>query len=376
MSEASRKTVLANDFAAQWDEIGEDARAALDRVGRSGWLVLGGEVEAFERELADWWGVEYAVGVANGLDAIEIALRGLGIGPGDRVLTTPLTAFATTLAIIRAGAEPVFSDVDESGLIDLDGVDRALDADRSIRALVPVHLYGHPLNPAALQQVVDRHGTALVEDCAQSVGARRDGRPTGRVGLAAATSLYPTKNLGAMGDGGVVLTDDVALAERARRLRNYGQAERYRHVELGMNSRLDEVHAAILRSALLPRLERWLSRRAEIADRYTDALADSPVLRPLRPDGGRSANHLFPVEVIDGDPGRRADELVTAGVSVGRHYPVLCCEQPACEDRGVVVGDLSIARRLAARELSLPLHPHLADDDVRRVIDACRGLVA
>ncbi|HEX2160311.1 MAG TPA: DegT/DnrJ/EryC1/StrS family aminotransferase [Thermoleophilaceae bacterium] len=376
MSTVRPDTILANDFAAQWDEVREDALAAIDRVGSSGWLVLGAEVEAFERELGAWWGVEHAVGVASGLDAIEIALRCLGIGPGDRVLTTPLTAFATTLAIMRAGAVPIWSDVDESGSMDLAAADEVLAADPSIRAVVPVHLYGHPLDPAALRAMAERHAVVVVEDCAQSAGAARAGAPTGRAGVAAATSLYPTKNLGAMGDGGVLLTDDAELAERARRLRNYGQSERYRHVEPGLNSRLDELHAAVLRSALLPRLDGWLRRRAEVAERYVEALQDSPVLSAVRPTGGTSANHLFPVEVIEGEAERHAEALEAAGVSVGRHYPVLCPDQPACAGTGSTATALPTARRLAERELSLPLHPHLADADVERVIDACGSLAA
>jgi len=367
---ATAPAVLANDFRAQWEEIGDDVLAAVERVGRSGWLVLGSEVERFEAELAAWWGVPHAVGVASGLDAIEIALRCAGIGPGDRVLTTPLTAFATTLAIMRAGAEPVWSDVDESGSLDLGLAAEALASDATIRAVVPVHLYGHPLAPDALRALASEHGAVVIEDCAQSAGAERDGRPTGTVGRAAATSLYPTKNLGAMGDGGLLLTADEELAAHARSLRNYGQDRRYHHVEAGLNSRLDELQAAILRTAQLPRLDRWLARRAEIAARYAAALGDGP-LRPIAASGGRSAHHLFPVEVLDGDVAGWSERFRDAGVAVGRHYPFLCPEMPACEGIGVTVGELPVARRLARRELSLPLHPQLDDASVERVIAAC-----
>jgi dTDP-3-amino-3,4,6-trideoxy-alpha-D-glucose transaminase len=365
--------VPANDFAAQWSEIREDALAAVDRVGRSGWLVLGDEVAAFEAEVAAWWGVPYAVGVASGLDALEIALRCVGVEPGDRILTTPLTAFATTLAILRAGAEPVWVDVDASGGIDLEAAREALAADPAIRALLPVHLYGHPLEPRALAQLAGDYDVAIVEDCAQSAGAQRDGAPTGRVGRVAATSLYPTKNLGAMGDGGLVLTVDAVIAARARSLRNYGQDRRYHHVEPGLNSRLDELHAAVLRSALLPRLDGWLARRAEIARRYGEALGASP-LRPIVASGGRSAHHLFPVEAVGGDVARHAERLAAAGIGVGRHYPFLCPEMPATRGVGVTHGDLATARRIATHELSLPLHAQLADDDVERVLAACREL--
>jgi dTDP-3-amino-3,4,6-trideoxy-alpha-D-glucose transaminase len=363
--------VAANDFATQWDEVGADALAAVERVGRSGWLVLGEEVEGFERELAAWWGVGHAVGVASGMDALEISLRCAGVGLGNRVLTTPLTAFATTLAILRVGAEPVWVDVDESGGLDLEAAASALESDRAIRALLPVHLYGHPLDPQRLADLAARFDVALIEDCAQSAGAERDGHPTGKAGALAATSLYPTKNLGAYGDGGVVLTDDEDLAAKARVLRNYGQEGHYHHVEAGLNSRLDELQAAVLRSALLPRLDRWLERRATVAARYLDALADT-ALRPVRAAGGASANHLFPVEVVDGDPEEIRGRLAVAGVGIGRHYPVLCCEQPACSGAGVAVGELATARRLARREISLPLHPYLSDEAVAHVIAACR----
>ena len=361
--------VRANDFERQWADIRDEALAAVDRVGRSGWLVLGEEVRLFEQELAGWWGVQHAVGVASGLDAIEIALRAAGLERGAKVLTTALTAFATTLAIVRAGATPVWCDVDATGGLDLEQADAALQADPGISAIVPVHLYGHPLDPEALEDLTRRHGVSLIEDCAQSAGAERAGRPTGTAGAAAAASLYPTKNLGALGDGGVVLTDDPALAEKARRLRDYGQRSRYEHAEIGLNSRLDELQAAILRSAQLPRLDGWLKRRREIASEYLGALGECG-LRPIAA-AGRSAHHLFPVEATAGDPGFVADELRRRGVGVGRHYPFVCPDQEAVAGIGEPLGSLPVARRIAARELSLPIHPYLDGDEVQAVIQAC-----
>lgn len=362
--------VAANDFAAQWEEIRADALAAIDRVGHSGWLILGEELRLFEKEFAEWWGVAYVVGVASGLDALEIGLRCAGVGPGHRVLTAPLTAFATTLAVIRAGAEPVWVDVDVSGGMDLNAARRALESDPGIRALLPVHLYGHPLDPDGLAELGERFGVEIVEDCAQSAGAKRGGRPTGLAGRVAATSFYPTKNLGAYGDGGALLTNDGSLAERARILRNYGQDGRYHHVEVGLNSRLDELQAAILRSAVLPRLHRWLARRAAIADRYTESLSDTR-LRPVRSVADSSANHLYPVEVADGNPEAIFAKLVEAGIGVGRHYPVLCPDQPVCDGVGRRIGNLANARRLAEREISLPINPQLTDAAVERVVEAC-----
>ena len=363
-------TIAANDFGRQWEDIREDALGAVDRVGKSGWLILGEEVREFEKEIAAWWGVPFAVGVASGLDALEIALRAAGVPSGARVLTTPLTAFATTLAIVRAGAEPVWCDVDESGGLDLGLAAAALRADPSIRALLPVHLYGHPLDLTELRRLGDEYGVVVIEDCAQSAGAELAGRPTGSAGQAACTSLYPTKNLGAMGDGGLLLTEDAALAERARTLRDYGQGSRYEHVELGLNSRLDELHAAVLRTALLPRLDGFLARRREIAERYDAALAGT-ALRPIAPAQGRSARHLYPVEALDGDAAALATRLADAGVGVGRHYPFVCPDQPAVAGVGASVGDLATARRLAEREISLPIHPYLDDGEVETVVDAC-----
>jgi dTDP-4-amino-4,6-dideoxygalactose transaminase len=367
---SSPTRVLTNDFARQWQDIGGDALEAVDRVGRSGWLVLGEEVRAFELELAAWWGASHAVGVASGLDALEIALRCADLPRGARVLTTPVTAFATTLAIVRAGAEPVWCDIDDSGGLDLGQADAALRADRSIRAVMPVHLYGHPLDPAGLDRLAVEHEVVVIEDCAQSAGAERDDKPTGLTGIAAGTSLYPTKNLGTMGDGGVLLTSNDAIAKQARQLRNYGQRAQYEHVELGLNSRLDELHAAILRSAMLPRLDGWLARRAEIASRYTEALGDNG-LRPVVAAGGHSAHHLFPVEALDQDPQTIKEQLAQRGIAVGRHYPLVCPDQPAVRGLGIIVGDLPIARGLAERELSLPIHPYLEDHEVEAVIEAC-----
>jgi dTDP-4-amino-4,6-dideoxygalactose transaminase len=289
------------------------------------------------------------------------------------VLTTPLTAFATTLAIFRVGAVPVWVDVNESGGLDLDEAGRELKADPTIRALLPVHLYGHPLDPDALANLADQRGVALIEDCAQSAGATRNGRPTGTIGLAGATSFYPTKNLGAYGDGGALLTDDGRVAGRARVLRNYGQDGRYHHVEVGLNSRLDELHAAILRSALLPRLDNWLGRRKEIAETYRAALSGSS-LEPILPTGGESANHLFPVLVAEGAIDIATERMTEASVDIGRHYPVLCPDQPACANAGIVRGDLANAHHIAERVISLPLNPYLSDRELDAVIAAIASL--
>lgn len=244
--------ILMNDFRAEPCALKEEVLASVSRVIESGWYVLGKEVDLFEQVWADLCAVPHAVGVGNGMDAIEIALRSLDIGPGDEVITTPITAFATVLAILRAGATPVLADIDpETALLDRDSVARCVSP--NTKAIVLVHLYGQVRDMDAWVGFCDHHSIYLIEDCAQSHLAKWRGKISGSFGIAGAYSFYPTKNLGALGDGGMLITKHADLAERASRLRNYGQSVRYHHPEIGMNSRLDEIQAAILQVRL-----KWL----------------------------------------------------------------------------------------------------------------------
>jgi len=366
--------VLMNDFARQWADVREDSVAAFEQFGAGGWYILGKQVRAFEQALAREWGVAHAVGVASGLDAIEIALRLLHCGPGERVLTTPLSAFATTLAILKTGATPVFVDTDASGLIDLDRCAELLSTRSDIRYFVPVHLYGQSLDPDKLRKLQRRFDLRMVEDCAQSIGASSRGTPTGLAGQAAAVSFYPTKNLGAMGDAGVILTASPDLAARAAHLRDYGQSEKYRHSEIGYNSRLDELHAALLLAASLPRLAGWTARRREVAARYHAGLTN-PAIQPLpQPLDSCSCWHLFPVLV---DPSRKTAfqrHLDSHDIAWGEHYPLLIPSQPAMNAASFAVeGNLVHATRIAAGEISLPIHPYLTSDEIDRVIAACNS---
>lgn len=316
------------------------------------------------------------VGVASGLDAIEIALKVLGCKPGDRVLTTPLSAFATTLAIVKLGASPVFVDTDEFGLIDPRACRQVLERRRDIRFLVPVHLYGHALNLHQLRALREDFGCLIVEDCAQSISARFDGMATGAIGQMAATSFYPTKNLGAMGDGGAVLTRDPQYAAAARCLRDYGQRSKYRHDWVGYNSKLDELQAAILKRAYLPKLPQWTEQRRQIASRYLDGIRHANV-RPLGcPEGSYSVWHLFPVLV---DPPRKAEfmsYLKRNGIACGEHYPVPIQDQEALADvEHEMADDCAAARRIARSEVSLPIHPYLSGEEVARVIEVCNAWV-
>ena len=338
---------------------------AIKRVIDRGWFVLGPEVEAFEREFALTSGAPYAVGVGNGTDALALILRALGIGAGDEVITTPLSAAYTALAIVMAGARPVFADIDpERMTLSPAAAERAI-TERTV-ALMPVHLYGQPADLPALETLAKRRGLALVEDCCQAHLATCQTRPVGTVGIAGAFSFYPTKNLGALGDGGAVITGDASLADRIKRLRNGGQIDRYRHVEIGVNSRLDELQAAILR-ARLPALPRHTSRRRLLAQHYRLALTNSSVTVPRELDPGH-VYHLFPVRAQ-----RRTqlqDRLRQSGIETLVHYPVPISQQPAFAALGRA--DCPEAERAANEVLSLPLYPGLSTEAVNAVADAVR----
>ena len=336
-----------------------ELRAAIDRVIASGWYVLGPEVEQFETEFAAACGARFAVGVASGTDAIALALRALNIGAGDEVLVPAMTAPFTALAVIAAGARPVLVDVEPRTLtIDIDACARAITP--STRAIVPVHLYGQPADMDAVRRLATRTSLAIVEDCCQAHLATEQGVPVGTRADAAAFSFYPTKNLGCLGDGGAVTTNDASLAERIRRLRNGGQAERYRHVEPGINSRLDELQAAILRTRL-PRLPQWTSRRRELAAIYRRELP-STVQTIEERDAGH-VYHLFPVRA--GNRDRLRAHLSAAGIETLVHYPAALTEMPAFTN--CVSAPCPVAEEASRTLLSLPLHPRLADADATAI---------
>jgi dTDP-3-amino-3,4,6-trideoxy-alpha-D-glucose transaminase len=339
-----------------------DVRAAIDRVIASGWYVLGPEVEQFETEFAAACGARLAIGVASGTDAIALALRALSIGQGDEVLVPAMTAAFTALAVVAAGAQPVFVDVDARTLtIDAAACEPAITS--RTRAIVPVHLYGQPADMDAVRRVAGRHSLAIVEDCCQAHLATAHGVPVGTHAHAAAFSFYPTKNLGCLGDGGAVTTGDASLAERIRRLRNGGQAERCRHVERGVNSRLDELQAAILR-ARLPLLPRWTKRRRELAATYRRELPSS--VQTIEERDAGHVYHLFPVRVSNRE-GLRT-HLASAGIETLVHYPLPLTELPAFADCPSM--PCPVAGDAARTLLSLPLHPRLADADAIEVARA------
>ncbi len=350
---------------------GEDAAiidAAIRRVIHRGWFVLGPEVEAFEKEFADACGCACAIGVGTGTDAIALVLRALGIGPGDEVITAPLTAAYTALAVMMTGARPVFADIDERRFtLDPAAVESALTT--RTRAILPVHLYGQSADMPALVAIAERHHLALVEDCCQAHLATCGGQPVGTFGVAGAFSFYPTKNLGALGDAGAIVTGDRALADRLRQLRNGGQADRYHHSEFGINSRLDELQAAVLR-ARLSWLHEWTARRRKLAVRYRGALAGTRVAVPEQADDGH-VYHLFVVRSTERD--RLQSHLAGFGVETLIHYPIPVPRQPAFASTRPA--DCPVADRVCRELLSLPLHPGMDDAHVQTVIDAARAFI-
>ena len=359
--------ILMNDFKAEPAELRTAMIGAVSRVLESGWYVLGNEVTAFEKQWASDCGVAHGVGVGNGMDAIEIALRALDIGRGDEVITTPMTAFATVLAILRAGATPVLADIDlNSALLSLASAERCISP--RTKAVLLVHLYGQVRGMDAWSAFCNKHGIALVEDCAQAHLATWQGKVAGSFGAAGAYSFYPTKNLGAPGDAGMLMTQDEALAKRASRLRNYGQSVRYHHPELGMNSRLDEVQAAML-AERLKWLPEFTARRRQIASAYRVGVAN-PLVRLLAEPEDPLAHsyHLFVITCDQRDA--MQVHLQQSQVQSLIHYPIPVHRQESCVEIACDPNGLSNSDHHAATCLSLPCHPQMSDSDIATVIAA------
>ena len=355
------------DLAWQHREIEREVREGLDRVVAEGSFILGPEVRAFEEEFARASGVAHGVGVANGTDALELALRALEIGAGDEVIVPANSFVASALAIARAGATPVFVDCDPvTQLID---VEACLDrVGPRTRAVMPVNLFGQIAPIERLRDALEGGPVAIVEDAAQSQGARRHGSASGSFGVVAGTSFYPGKNLGAWGDAGAVVTDDAEIARKLRCLRNYGSEKKYEHPETGFNSRLDSVQAVVLR-AKLRRLDAWNALRREAALRYDALLEDVPdLVRPTTLPGNEHVWHLYAVRVP------RRDELLRslqeAGIGAGIHYPVPIHLQGAFAEQGHVPGDFPEAERAAGELLSLPLYPGIEAAQQEQVASA------
>lgn len=352
------------DLKAQFGEIRDEALAAITGVLDSMELVLGKNLQAFERELADYCQTSHAIGLASGTDALALALRACGVEPGDEVITASNSFMATAGAIVQIGAVPVFVDVDpQTYTLDPTCVEAAISP--LTRAIVPVHLYGQMADMSAIMQIARRHGLVVVEDACQAHGAEDRGRRAGSLGDAAAFSFYPSKNLGAYGDAGAVTTRSASIAERIRMLRDHGSTRKYEHREMGVNSRLDEIQAAVLR-VKLRYLDAWNARRRAHAAVYDELLANIDVVRPVVRDGAQHVYHLYVIQTEDRHRVRKT--LLSHGISTGIHYPIPIHQQLACKSIRHIANDLPVTESQAGQILSLPMYAELEADQIEYVV--------
>ena len=354
------------DFSVMHTELRPRLDAAYARVVDSNSLILGREVVAFEHEFATYCGARHCIGVANGLDALFITLKAMGIGQGDEVIVPSNTYIATWLAVSYAGATPVPVEPDPRTYnLDPARIEAAITS--ATKAIMPVHLYGQPADMDPINAVARSHGLQVIEDAAQAHGARYKGRRTGSLGNAAGFSFYPGKNLGALGDGGAVVTSDDALADKLRVLRNYGSKVKYHNEVKGFNSRLDELQAAFLREKLAV-LDEWNARRSMVAARYIEGLKNTGLVLPWVPDWAEPAWHLFVVRSQSRDSLQRA--LSEKGVGSMIHYPIAPHRQPAYAEMNLCEGSLPISESIHRDVLSLPMGPTMAETDIAKVLSA------
>lgn len=367
------KNIPILDLRSQHRAIRAHLLEAIESVLDSGHYIMGPNVEGFEGDFARYLGIKHALGLNSGTDALHLALRALDIGPGDEVITTTFSFIATAEAISIVGATPVFVDIDpETWQIDAAAIEAAITP--RTRAVIPVHLYGSPAPMGRIMQIAQAHGIDVIEDCAQSVAAAIDGKKTGTFGTIAAFSFFPSKNLGACGDGGAIVTDRDDLAERVRALRAHGGRKKYYHEEVGLNSRLDEIQAAILR-VKLRYLEAWTASRRAIAARYNEGFAQSDgIRRPLEERGCYNVYHQYTIAVAE----RNAlqERLRDAGIATAVYYPMPIHLQPAYAMLGGKEGDLPFAEAASKSVLSLPVSPDMAASDQDRVIETVLELTS
>lgn len=360
------------DLKAQYRQIKDEVDPAVLAVMQRGDFILGGAVTEFERQFAEYCGVKYCIGVDSGYSALELMIRAYDIGPGDEVITAANTFIATTLAVSNAGATPVLVDCDpETYNIDPTKIEAAITP--RTRAIMPVHLYGQVADMDAIRVIARKHNLLVFEDAAQAAGARYKGHMAGSLGDAAAFSFYPGKNLGAYGDGGAVTTNDPAVAEKIRLLRNIGQKVKYFHEIKGYNHRLDTIQAAVL-CVKLPWLNEWNAERRRAAATYADMLAGLPLVTPTTADYAEHIFHLYVVRVADREP--LMEHLKEMGIATGLHYPIPIHLQPAYAELGYERGDFPVTEAYAETIVSLPIFPELDDAKVAYVAGAIRDYLA
>lgn len=359
------------DLNPEFEALQEEWLAAVRACGNAGAFILGANVSAFEQEVAAYVGTRHAVAVANGTDALILSLRALDIGPGDEVITTPFTFFATAEAITLVGATPVFADI-RTDTYTLDPESVQAKVGEKTRAIIPVHLYGHPVDMDALQAIARKHKLAVVEDCAQAFGATVGNRRVGSIGDTGSFSFYPTKVLGCYGDGGLITTNDEATAQRLRRLRNHGAVAPFVHEEIGYNSRLDEIQAALLRIKLRS-IDQSIAGRRAVAAEYDRQLAPLALSRPTTAAGMGHAYNLYTVRVSGRDRVRQA--LTDGQVASSVCYPVPLHLQKVYEGLGYRRGDLPVVEAAARETLSLPIYPGMPDVYIERVAEVLRAVL-
>jgi dTDP-4-amino-4,6-dideoxygalactose transaminase len=361
------------ELSRQYRQLKAEMDRAISRTLQSGRYILGEEVAAFESDFADYCGVRHAVGVGSGTEALHLALLACDVRPGDDVITAPNTAVPTVCAIVAAGARPVFVDIEPKTFnLDPEQLGAYLAAQPTpirAKAIVPVHLYGNPADMGPILELAAKYGLNVIEDAAQAHGARYNGRRVGGMGVAGCFSFYPTKNLGAYGDAGMVVTDSDQVAGRVRMLRNYGEEAKYRNRTWGLNSRLDELQAAVLR-VKLPHLEGWIDARRGHARLYGELLGEADLVLPVEVPPATHCYHLYVVRSPDRDGLRQ--HLEDHGIGTGIHYPMPIHYQPAYRALGYSEGDFPQAERASREILSLPLFPELSEDEVRRVSSVVR----
>jgi dTDP-4-amino-4,6-dideoxygalactose transaminase len=360
------------DLRAQHQALRQELDAAMQAVMDRGDFALGKDVTLFEQEFADFCGTNYAVGVDSGLSALELSLRALGVGPGDEVIVPAHTFVATAAAATFAGATPVLVDIDEKTYdIDVTQIEAAITP--NTKAIIPVHLYGQPADMDAIMALAEKNDLVVVEDACQAHGARYKERSTGSLGHAGAFSFYPTKNLGACGDAGMVVTDDAEVVEKVRAMRNCGQREKYLHELPPFNHRLDTLQAAVLR-VKLPHLRDWVEARRQHANRYTELLQDSDVVIPYDAPEATHVYHLYVIRIQGKDRDACVEQLHDRGVGAGIHYPIPVHMQPYYDDRGFYSGQFPVTERVCSEIVSLPMFPELTNEQIDYVCEQVLAL--